>query len=63
MVSNYTIEDNRIHFYSTDVNESTPVIVKELVKYGAEILEVKRKVHSLEDIYLKLMDNKEMEGS
>lgn len=63
MVSNYTIEDNRIHFYSTDVNESTPVIVKELVKHGADILEVKRKVHSLEDIYLKLMDNQEIEGS
>jgi ABC-2 type transport system ATP-binding protein len=56
-IKQFRVENNKIYFYSSDVNDTTPKIVKELVKLGAEILEVNRTVHSLEDIYLKLMDN------
>jgi hypothetical protein len=41
--------------YSDNIDEVTPRIVKELVRLDANILEVRRTVHSLEDIYLKLM--------
>jgi ABC-2 type transport system ATP-binding protein len=54
-VKRFRIDDNVIYFYSDDVNEVTPKIVKELVLQNANILEIKRTVHSLEDIYLKLM--------
>jgi len=54
-IKRFRIENNTIYFYSDDVNEVTPRIVKELVHQNANILEVKRTVHSLEDIYLKLM--------
>jgi len=57
-IKQFKIENNKIYFYTTDANETTPKIVKELVKIGADVLEVSRTVHSLEDIYLKLMDNK-----
>lgn len=57
-IKQFKIENNKIYFYTTDVNETTPIIVKELVKLGADVLEVSRTVHSLEDIYLKLMDDK-----
>jgi len=56
-IKQFRVENNKIYFYSSDVNETTPKIVKELVNMGAEILEVNQTVHSLEDIYLKLMDN------
>ena len=54
-IKRFRIDDNTLYFYSDDVNEVTPRIVKELVHQNANILEVKRTVHSLEDIYLKLM--------
>jgi ABC-2 type transport system ATP-binding protein len=54
-IKRFRIDDNTIYFYSDDFNEVTPRIVKELVHQNASILEVKRTVHSLEDIYLKLM--------
>ena len=54
-IKRYRIDDNMIYFYSDDINEVTPKIVKELVYQNASILEIKRTVHSLEDIYLKLM--------
>ncbi|TFG25934.1 MAG: ABC transporter ATP-binding protein [Promethearchaeota archaeon] len=52
----YHIEGNKIYFYSDDINKATPKIVRELVNANANILEIKRTVHSLEDIYLKLMN-------
>lgn len=54
-IKKFRIENNKIHFYSDDIDESTPLVVKELVKLNADILEIGRMVHSLEDIYLKLM--------
>ncbi len=56
-IKHFRIEDNKIYIHSNDVNETTPPIIKELVNLGAEILEVNRTRHSLEDIYLKLMKN------
>ncbi len=58
-VKQFRIEDNKIYFYSSDINHTTPLIVKELVLMGGKILEVKRTVHTLEDIYLKLMEEEE----
>ena len=55
-IKRYRIEKNEVYFYSDDINNATPRIVRELVNAGANILEVKRTVHSLEDIYLKLMN-------
>lgn len=52
-------EKNHIYLYTSDSEKYTPFIVKELVNSGAEILEVTRTIHSLEDIYLKLMDKEE----
>lgn len=54
-IKQYRIERNEVYFYSDDINKATPRIVRELVNTNANILEVKRTVHSLEDIYLKLM--------
>ena len=54
-IKRYRIERNEVYFYSDDINKATPSIVRELVKANANILEVKKTVHSLEDIYLKLM--------
>jgi len=54
-IKDFRIEGNNIFFYSNDATETTPRIIKDLVNNGAEILEVKMKEHSLEDIYLELM--------
>jgi hypothetical protein len=42
-----------------DIDEYTPEIVEFLVKQGIRITEVKRETHSLEEIYLTLMSEKE----
>jgi len=55
-IKSYRIEENKIFIYSEDINESTPKIVRELVLLNANILEVSQTVQSLEDIYLKLMN-------
>ena len=57
-IKNFSIKENQIFVYSEDIDETTPKIIKEIVYLGGQILEVKRTVHSLEDIYLKLMDDK-----
>ena len=54
-IKQYRIENNEIHIYSVDPNETTPVILKDIVDVGARILEIRTKVRSLEDIYLKLI--------
>jgi len=59
-IKQYRIEGNTIFVYSDDVDETTPNIVKELVDLDAQILEIGRTVHSLEDIYIKLMENEEL---
>lgn len=61
-IQQYLIDENKIYVYSKNVDETTPMIVKELVDSRARILEIKRVVHSLEDIYLKLMKNQEEGG-
>ncbi|MFX1276629.1 MAG: ABC transporter ATP-binding protein [Promethearchaeota archaeon] len=58
-IDQYRIDDNKIYFYSRDADETTPLIVKELVDSNARILEINRTIHSLEDIYLKLMQNQQ----
>ncbi|MHA1292368.1 MAG: ABC transporter ATP-binding protein [Promethearchaeota archaeon] len=57
-IKQFRIEKNKIYIYSDDANKTTPIIVKELVNLGAEILEINRTIHSLEDIYLKLIEKK-----
>ncbi|MHA1344381.1 MAG: ABC transporter ATP-binding protein [Promethearchaeota archaeon] len=52
----FRLEDNEIHFFCYDTNEITPKIVRELVSQDAEIIEVIPVKHSLEEIYLKLME-------
>ncbi len=44
-----------LQFFVNDPETVTPEIVRLLVLDGADILEVTRQQHSLEDIYLKLM--------
>lgn len=61
-IKNFKTEQNKIFIYSEDIDESTPEIIREIVALGGKILEVKRTVHSLEDIYIKLMDNTKSEG-
>ena len=58
-IKQYRIENNTIFVYSDDIDDVTPLIVKKLVSLDASILEVSRTVHSLEDIYIKLMEDKE----
>lgn len=55
-IKQYKIEENKIYIYSRDPDETTPTILKDLVNMGAKILEVRRTVRSLEDIYMKLME-------
>jgi len=59
-IKKYKIEDKNIIIYSDNIDETTPRIVKELVRLDANILEVRRTVHSLEEIYLKLMDEEHL---
>ena len=40
-----------------DLEESTPLIIEKIVNFGGKILEVKPIEHSLEDIYIKLMED------
>lgn len=56
-IKSYRIDNNKIFIYVDDVNEASPLIIKEFVRVGAEILEISRTIHSLEDIYLRLMEN------
>jgi len=58
-IEQFRIDNNKIHVYSKNIDESTPKIVKELVELNAKILDVTRVMHSLEDIYLKLMEKEE----
>jgi len=57
-IKKYRIEDKSIIIYSDNIDETTPRIIKELVRLDANILEIKRTVHSLEEIYLRLMNEK-----
>jgi len=59
-IKQYRVENDKIFVYSDDINEATPIIVKKLVNLNANILEVGRTVHSLEDIYIKLMEDEEL---
>lgn len=61
-IKSFKTEQNKIFIYSEDIDESTPEVIREIVALGGKILEVKRTVHSLEDIYIKLMDNNNSEG-
>ncbi|MHA1149495.1 MAG: ABC transporter ATP-binding protein [Promethearchaeota archaeon] len=56
-IKSYNIDGNKIRVFSEDVNETTPLIINSLVMMGVSILEVNRITHSLEDIYLKLMED------
>ncbi|MEJ2250687.1 MAG: ABC transporter ATP-binding protein [Candidatus Lokiarchaeota archaeon] len=60
-IKNFRVENNKISFFLDDIVERTPQIVEMLVKNNAKILEVIKKSHSLEDIYLKLMENQSAE--
>lgn len=57
LIEQFRAEKKNLYIYTEDSNEATPQIVKTLVDYNAQILEVRRTVRSLEDIYLKLMNN------
>jgi len=59
-IKQFRVEDNKIFVYSDDIDETTPEIVKRLVSLDAKILDVNRTVHSLEDIYIKLMEDEEL---
>lgn len=59
-IKQFRVEDKKIFVYSNEIDESTPNIVKKLVNLDAEILEVGRTVQSLEDIYIKLMQNEKL---
>ena len=58
-IQQFRIDDNKIYVYSKNNDETTPRIVKELIDSNAKILEVKRSMHSLEYIYIQLMENEE----
>jgi len=60
LIKQYRVEDKKIFVYSDDIDETTPIIVKKLVSLDAKILQVSRTVHSLEDIYIKLMEDEEL---
>ncbi|OLS14565.1 MAG: hypothetical protein RBG13Loki_1804, partial [Promethearchaeota archaeon CR_4] len=44
-----------VEFFVDDPDAVTPDIVRLLVRDGADVVEVTRQQHTLEDIYLKLM--------
>ena len=56
-IKQFRVEDTKIFVYTDDIDETTPEIVKKLVSLDAKILDVSRTVHSLEDIYIKLMED------
>jgi ABC-2 type transport system ATP-binding protein len=52
-------DNGQLFIHLKDIDEYTPEIVEFLVKQGIRITEVKRETHSLEEIYLTLMSEKE----
>jgi len=59
-IKQYRIENDKIFVYADDIDETTPEIVKKLVSLDAKILDVSRTIHSLEDIYIKLMEDEDL---
>ncbi len=56
IIKQLRVDQNKLYIYTDNADESTPLIIKTLVEMNADILEVHHTVHSLEDIYLKLME-------
>jgi len=50
------VGDNGISIAISDIQADNPLIIKELVSAGAEIVFVREVSHSLEDVYLNLME-------
>jgi ABC-2 type transport system ATP-binding protein len=57
-VKNVEIEDSRLILALDDPETANPIIVKALVEAGAEVQFIGEVRHSLEDVYLSLIDNK-----
>jgi ABC-2 type transport system ATP-binding protein len=55
-VKNYSKEENTLFVELTDPGVNQPELVKNIVEAGGRIIEVTDKKHSLEDIYLSLMN-------
>ena len=54
-VSDALADDSGLVVYLEDPERHTPELVRRLVAAGAEILSVTEEIHSLEEIYLRLM--------
>jgi ABC-2 type transport system ATP-binding protein len=50
-------DDNTLSIATRNATRDTPDVVRVLVQHGAEIVSVVPEEHSLEDIYLRLVDN------
>jgi ABC-2 type transport system ATP-binding protein len=57
-VKHVEVEDNRLVLALDDPETANPIIVKMLVEAGTEVQFVSEVRHSLEDVYLSLMNNK-----
>ena len=57
-VKHLEVNDNRLILSLDDPETVNPVIVKALVNAGAEVQFVSEVRHSLEDVYLSLINNK-----
>jgi ABC-2 type transport system ATP-binding protein len=57
-VKNVEVEDSRLILALEDPETANPIIVKALVEAGAEVQFVSEVRHSLEDVYLSLINNK-----
>jgi len=49
--------DGNIRIHLKEIEEFTPIIVEKIVEMGGKILSIKPLEHSLEDIYVKLMED------
>ena len=58
-VKNYTREDNTLLLEVSEPSKYQPELIKSIVEAGGRIMEVTEKKHSLEDIYLSLLNEEE----
>ena len=60
-IKEVSLDGNLLKIRGDDLEQITPQIVVRLVDCGCKVLEVKQRIHSLEEIYFRLMDEVELD--
>ncbi|MHA1861868.1 MAG: ATP-binding protein DrrA1-3 family domain-containing protein, partial [Candidatus Ranarchaeia archaeon] len=58
LAKNVWLDGNRILFVTTDAERNNPQIVRALVEAGLDIVELRERIPSLEDVYFKVIGDR-----